>query len=103
MAKREIRRVFSIRRKAHAEFLFVVQGGCEVFANRIRQTGHRPLKLSGSCSTGRECEQLLRQEGSGASLSEALTFYLAHHKKAVIAKPTQKHPESRSAYPLKFH
>jgi len=37
--------------------------------------------LDGNVKSYHELEQLLRQEGSGASLREAVTFYLAHHKK----------------------
>jgi len=37
--------------------------------------------LDGNVRSYHELEQLLRREGSGASLREAVTFYLAHHKK----------------------
>ena len=37
--------------------------------------------LDGNVRSYHELEQLLRKDGSGASLREAVTFYLAHHKK----------------------
>ena len=47
--------------------------------------------LNGSAKSYAELEQLLREEGSGASLREAVSFYVAHHKtKAFKAKPVSE-------------
>lgn len=44
--------------------------------------------LNGNAKSYAELEQLLREEGSGASLREAVSFYIAHHKtKSFKAKP----------------
>lgn len=47
--------------------------------------------LNGNAKLYAELEQLLRNEGSGASLREAVAFYIAHHKtKHFKAKPVSE-------------
>ncbi len=47
--------------------------------------------LNGNVKVYAELEQLLREEGSGASLREAVAFYIAHHKtKQFKAKPVSE-------------
>jgi len=53
-----------------------------------REDSHALHPLIGSVKGYAELEQLLRDEGNGASLREAVAFYIAHHKtKHFKAKP----------------
>ena len=52
--------------------------------------------LNGNAKSYAELEQVLREEGSGASLREAVLFYIAHHKtKRFKAKPVVPRTNSK--------
>jgi hypothetical protein len=54
--------------------------------------------LNGNVKDYAELEQLLRDEGSGATLREAVSFYIAHHKTKRFKAMRVLHRDSRHSH-----